>query len=133
MSSRIIPTRPPDMTSVLLSILNSATLPGGATVSNRRTSTPRQVIVRADLQNHATPISRYCRVGLTVFYKDANGNARTDLGFDVAATAASAIIASRHPAIVSAEWQSGPLETIDEISQEPVSYITLLLEVASTV
>lgn len=133
MSSRVIPTRPPDVTGVLLTILNATTLPGSPAVGNKRTNVARQVVVRADLQNQATPISRYCRVGLTVFYKDANGNARTDLGFDVAATAASAIIASRHPAIISAEWQSGPLETIDEISKEPVSYITLLLEVASTI
>ena len=132
MSSRTIPTTPPDVTAGLLPIINAALPTGARAGATRRAGDDIFVLVRADLQNPATPITRYCRVGLTAFYEDTDGNQRIDLAHNLCATAGRALLDSRDRLIVAAEWQSGPIETTDSITGEPVAYATVLLEVLET-
>lgn len=126
------------MTAVLLPIIRAAV---GDDVAVGRRVPPdisgdpagrRFVQVRADMQNHVTALSRYCRVGITVWCLDANGRARVDEAFDLSNVAVRALLASRDPAIIHAEWASGPTDTIDEIGQVEVAYSTVLLEVVAT-
>lgn len=129
MSSRRIPTTPVDVAAIIAPIVDSAMPAGARAGSKRRAGDDIFVLVRADLQNSATPISRYCRVGLTAFYKDSDGNQREDLAISLCATAGRALLDSRDTLIVAAEWQSGPIETVDAITGAPVAYATVLLEV----
>src|SRR5690554_3901276 len=114
MSSRPIPTGSPDVLAAILPIVQAA-MPSGVNARRTRTSAAREVTVRADLQGHATPISRYCRVGITAWHLDTAGNSRIDLALALANTAAKALLDSRAQAIISAEWQSGPLDTLDPV------------------
>lgn len=129
MSHRPIPTTPTDVTAAIVNIVKSALLTGESAGSKRTGNDARFVLVRADLQGRATPITRYCRVGLTAFYTDAAGNVREDLAFDLCARAGRALLDATNSVIVSAEWQSGPLDTTDPITEAPVAYATVLLEV----
>lgn len=131
MSARI-PTAPPDVLAALLPIVQSGLNSGEKAAHVLSEADKRAVVVRADLQGHATPISRYCRVGLTAFYQDSSGNWRLDEAFAMSNRAAAAILRSSSPLILAAEWQSGPFEVTDVIKDKPVAYSTLLLEVAST-
>lgn len=133
MSARTIPTTPPDVTAALLPIINAAVPTEARAGATRRDGDDIFILVRADLQNPATPITRYCRVGLTAFYKDADGNQRIDLALDLCAVASRALIATRDRLVIAAEWQSGPIETTDAITQVPVAYSTVLLEVLETI
>lgn len=132
MSGRRLPTTPTDVVATLAPIVDAAMPTGGRAAAKRRASDNIFVLVRADLQNPATPITRYCRVGLTAFYKDSNGNVRDDLAISLCATAGRALMDSRNKLIVAAEWQSGPIETTDSITGETVAYATVLLEVLET-
>lgn len=124
-----IPTTPIDATAVVIAAISPALATGERAGSKRLSSDARFVLVRADVQGRATPITRYCRVGLTAFYKDVAGNVREDLAWQLCAKAGRALLEANTSAIISAEWQSGPLDTIDAISNEPVAYATVLLEV----
>lgn len=133
MSGRTIPTTPTDVVAGLAPIVD-AVMPAGARAgAKRRDGDDIFVLVRADLQNPATPITRYCRIGLTAFYKDPSGNVRDDLAIDLCATAGRALLDSSDTLIVAAEWQSGPFETTDSITGETVAYATVLLEVLETI
>lgn len=123
-----IPTTPPDMTAALIPIIQGG-LPNGATAGRVYDGSGRFVMVRADLQGPATPITRYCRVGLTVWAVD-QGRARPDIAFDLSMQAA-ATITPVNPLIVDADWQSGPSITHDPTSGLEVQYTTLLLEVVT--
>src|SRR5690554_1682926 len=122
-----IVTTPPDMTAVLIPVVKAA-LSAPATAGRTYAGQARFVQVRADMQNPATPITRYCRVGLTAWYDGGNGKTRVDLAKGLATRAAEAILAANIAEIVTGEWQSGPVETTDSISAKEVAYITLLLE-----
>lgn len=127
-----IPTTSLDIDAVLLPIVRTA-LATGEAANITDVGDDRFVLLRTDLANDATPITRYCRVGLTARYIDSDGNVRIDLAKGLANRAAAAILASKHQAIVWAEWQSGPVITTDSISKKDVAYVTLLLEVASII
>ncbi len=123
-------TGTPDMTATLIQVIRSA-LPASVKIGRTRTDDPVFVQVRADVQGHATPISRYCRVGLSVWWLDRSGVARFDEAFDLSNAAARALLSSRSPKIIHGEWQAGPISMIDDISKKEIAYSTLLLEVTS--
>lgn len=125
-----IPTSTPDMTEALLNIIRPA-LPSTAKAGRTRGNESQFVQVRPDVQGHATPISRYCRVGLSVWWLDASGSAQFGEAFDLSNVAALALLRSRHSTIIHGEWQSGPISMIDDISKKEIAYSTLLLEVTS--
>lgn len=126
----MIPTTPPDVLVALIPIVKAAVGPS-VRVGSKKDNSNVFVMLRTDLQNPATPLSRYCRVGVTVWWVDTAGNARLDEAFDLSNVACKAILESKHPMIIDAEWQSGPADTIDAAGKTPVQYSTLLLEVAN--
>lgn len=126
------------MTAAIIPIIRGA-VPTGVSVGRRVPADiaddpagRRFVQVRADVQNHATPLSRYCRVGLTVWCLDSTGRARVDEAFDLSNVAVRALLESRDPAIIHAEWASGPTDTLDTTGKVEVAYSTVLLEVVAT-
>lgn len=127
MSGRI-PVAAPDVTAALLPIIRAVLSAGEVARQTLKSGDKKAVLVRADLQGHATPITRYCRVGLTAFYED-NDNHRLDKAMELSNRAAKAMLTSDSSLIISAEWQSGPVEVIDPITDKPAAYSTLLLEV----
>lgn len=127
MSSRPIPTTPPDVLAVLLPIVHAA-VPTGVGVGRKRTNDNKFVQLRADLQGHVTPISRYCRVGVTVWWLES-GRARVDEAFQLSTTVVNALLTTDDRRVLSAEWQSGPADTVDTVSQVEVVYSTVLLEI----
>lgn len=126
--SRPIPVAAPDVTAALLPIIQTGLLTGEVARQTLKSGDKKAVLVRADLQGLVTQISRYCRVGLTAFYDD-NGNHRFDKAFEMSNRAAAAMLTSTSALILSAEWQSGPVEVTDPITDKPAAYSTLLLEV----
>lgn len=126
--SRPIPGSAPDVTATLLPIIRAGLLTGEVARQTLKSGDKKAVLVRADLQGHVTQISRYCRVGLTAFYDD-NGNHRLDKAMELSNRAAKALLTTDSSLILSAEWQSGPVEVIDPITDKPAAYSTLLLEV----
>lgn len=116
----------PDMLAVLIDIVKAGN--PNANVGSVRTDEPVFVLLRADLQNPVTPITRYCRVGITVWYAQ-DGYPRIDESFDLNLAVSELILHSDNPHILSAEWQSGPATTKDPLTSEPITYSTLLLEV----
>lgn len=127
---RTMPSKPPDMLAVLIPIVE-AVVPQDVGVGPTKDDSLVFVQLRADLQNPATPLSRYCRVGITVWWQDQHGNTRLDKAFDLSNEVVEAIMRSHHPAILDADWQSGPADTIDTISKVPIQYSTILLEVTN--
>lgn len=127
-----IPSTSPDMEAHLIGRANSASL--GATTYNvkpKTTGAYKLFLIRADLQNRVTPISRYCRVGVQAWSVDAQG--RADLGdaFDLAAGFGRWLeTQSGTGAILNAEIDSGPMRVKDDIQNLEYAYVTLLLEVA---
>lgn len=88
-------------------------------------------IVRADMQNHATPISRYCRVGIQSWVVVATGRSDIGAAFDRGASFAAALTgAARTGFLLDAEVDSGPTRVTDPTSGLEYAYTTLLLEVA---
>lgn len=130
-----IPASSPDVTALILPIIRAGVDSGTKVRSKRPELSPpyELVLVRADLQNHVTPISRYCRVGLTTWVVDSAGKADIGAEFDLSIAAGHALMASSNSLLLDVEWQSGPIETSDDISKLPIAYSTLLLEVALTI
>lgn len=126
-----IVTESPDVEALLLPVMDAGTAPYEWFVKKPATTGAyRHGIVRADLQGHVTPISRYCRVGLTGWAVDAAG--RVDFGAAralVAAGCRTLETASGSGFILHAETQSGPIRTIDDVSKQEIAYATVLLEV----
>lgn len=125
-----IPTTPPDLLAILLPIVRAA-VPAGVNVGRKKDDSNKFVLVRADLQNPVTPLSRYARVGVTVWWEDPPGRARIGEAFDLSNTVVRAILEAKHPAILDADWQSGPAETNDPISGVEIMYSSILLEVTN--
>lgn len=132
MSARTIPSASPDVKAWLISTLGPllAPTPVVGKMPELTGSAQSFVLVRADLQNRATPISRYCRVGIQGWSIRSNGDADTGAAFDLAANAGSAL--ERLPLagiLLDAEVQSGPYEVVDATYQRVYAYTTVLLEV----
>ena len=115
----------PDMLQVVLNLAREGTT---KPVGRVRSKEPIFVQLRADLQNPVTPVSRYCRVGVTVWYA-VDGYPRVDEAIDLNREVCERLLQADDPHILYAEWQSGPAITQDPLTSEPISYSTLLLEV----
>lgn len=126
-----IPTTSPDVETWLIGLLGGALSPIRAhNVKPAAADSYKHLVVRADLQNKVTPISRYCRVGIQAWVVSEG---RADLGaaFDLAALAGRTLEAApRVGILIDAEIDSGPLRVMDDIAKIEFAYVTLLLEVA---
>lgn len=120
-----IPTTSPDLEALLIAGLSSVE----ATV-NVRTSRRRELVVRADLQQKVTPISRYARVGVQAWSVRADGSADLGDAFDLAAAAAHWLESNVSGPILSADVESGPSRVADSVTRLEYQYVTVLLEVA---
>lgn len=130
--SQTIPTTSPDVEAWLLALLNAAMDPVKAhIVKPSTTGAYKHLVVRADLQNKATPISRYCRVGVQAWCVDASGRADRGAAFDMVASAGRVLeTAPLRGFLLAAEVDSGPVRVKDPITKLEYAYVTLLLEVA---
>lgn len=95
-------------------------------------ATKDQVIIRADLQNRITPVSRYCRVGVQGWKVRADGAADLAGAFALAAAFGQAVErAPRTGLLLEAEIDGGPYRVRDTTTGVEYAYLTLLLEVAT--
>lgn len=90
----------------------------------------RLFVVRADLQQKVTPISRYCRVGVSAW--SVRGDGTSDIGdaFDLAAAGNAWLENNVTGVILSADVESGPSRVTDPVTRLEYLYSTVLLEVA---
>lgn len=123
-----IPTTSPDMEALLIAGLSSVA--ETVNVKPEKTKPYRLLLVRADLQQKATPISRYCRVGVSAWSVRADGSADLGDAFDLAAAGNAWLENNVAGVILSADVQSGPSRVTDEVSKLEFLYSTVLLEVA---
>lgn len=129
-----IPAGSPDVEAHLIGLVNTAPLPLPGRAYNVKPATAgayKHYLIRADLQNRVTPISRYCRVGVQAWAVDAQGRTNLADAFDMAAafgTWLEGLSGSR--IILHAQVDSGPMRVTDDIQQKDFSYLTALLEVA---
>lgn len=125
---RVIPTSSPDVEAHLIGALS-----GDVEVVNVKPerSNPYQVLVlRADLQQKVTPISRYCRVGIQGWSVRPDGSADLGDAFDITADAGRRLEELTGNGIVlSAEIESGPVRVADDLTRIEFQYLTALLEV----
>lgn len=142
MAGQSIPSTAPDVEAWLIQTFAAAVspaivrnvkpplkLPSGATNPD---AAKDQVIIRADLQNRATPISRYCRVGVQGWKVRADGTADLAGAFALAATFGQAVErAERAGLLLEAEIDGGPYRVRDTTTGVEYAYLTLLLEVAT--
>lgn len=139
---RSVPTTSPDVekwliqtfaTTVAPAIVRNqrppAKLPSGAANPDFAKSL---ALIRADLQGHATPVSRYCRVAIQGRAAlRADGSADLEASFALAAKLADAIVAApRAGGLVDAEHQSGPYRVLDPNLGIEYSVVNLLLQIA---
>lgn len=120
-----IPTSSPDMEALLIAGLSSVE----ATV-NVRTNRRRELVVRADLQQKVTPISRYCRVGLSAWSLHPDGSSDLGDAFDLAAAGNAWLENNTTGVVLSADVESGPSRVTDPVTKLEYLYSTVLLEVA---
>lgn len=132
MPGQSIPSTSPDVEAWLIATFGATF--SGALVRNVK---PKQnapyscVVIRADLQNRVTPISRYCRVGVQGWSVRADGTADLSAARQLAADYATAIErAPRAGILLDAEVDTGPYRVIDSTSGVEYQYVTLLLELA---
>lgn len=90
----------------------------------------RLLVVRADLQQKVTPISRYCRVGVQAWSVRVDGSSDLGDAFDLAAEAGAWLERNVSGVILSADVQSGPSRVTDDVSRLEFQYLTALLEVS---
>lgn len=123
-----IPTSSPDMEALLIAGLSSV----GDTFNVRpQLDKPyRVLVIRADLQQKVTRISRYCRVGIQAHSVLADGSADLGDAFDLASEAAGWLESNLTGVILSADIESGPSRVTDPVTQLEYQYVTVLLEVA---
>lgn len=127
-----IPTTSPDVEAWLIGLLNPRMTPVKAhNVKPAASGAYSHLIVRADLQNRATPISRYCRVGIQAWVVGTNGRPNLGAAFDLAAKAGNVLeTAPLTGILLNAEVTSGPSRVTDDISELEFAFVTALLEVA---
>jgi hypothetical protein len=123
-----IPTTAPDMEALLIVGLSS--VEETVNLKPERVNPYRLLVIRADLQQKVTPISRYCRVGISAWSVRADGSADIGDAFDLASEANTWLEANVSGPILSADVESGPSRTTDPITKLEFSYSTVLLEVA---
>lgn len=99
-------------------------------VKPERSKPYRLFVVRADLQQKVTPISRYCRVGVQAWSVRADGSADLGDAFDLAAAGNAWFENSVAGVVLSADVESGPSRVTDPVSRLEYLYSTVLLEVA---
>jgi hypothetical protein len=96
----------------------------------KTTGAYKHFLIRADLQNRVTPISRYCRVGVQAWSVRADGTANLADAFALAATFGEWLESQSGSSIIlNAEIDSGPMRVKDDIQNLEYAYVTLLLEV----
>lgn len=123
-----IPTTSPDVEALLIAGLSS--VEDTFNVRPERADPYRLLVVRADLQQKVTPISRYCRVGLQAHSVRADGSADIGDAFDLASAAATWLESNTDGVILSADVESGPSRVTDPVTRLEYLYVTVLLEVA---
>lgn len=123
-----IPTASPDIEALLIAGLSA--VEETVNVRPEKAKPYRLLVVRADLQQKVTPISRYCRVGVQAWSVRADGS--TDLGdaFDLAAAGNAWLENNASGVILSADVESGPSRVTDPVTRLEYQYSTVLLEVA---
>lgn len=128
MASVSIPTVSVDMEALLIQQLS--VIAPTFNVTPKKTKPYRLLVVRADLQQKATPISRYCRVGLQAWSVKADGTSDIGDAFDLAAEAAAWLESDPQGVILSADVESGPSRVNDDVTNLDYQYVTVLMEVA---
>lgn len=130
---RQIVTTAPDVEAHLIGLGNAPSSPLPAKLFNVAPGTSgaySHYLIRADLQNRATAISRYCRVGVQAWSVDAQGRVNLADAFDLATAFGTWIESlSGQGIILHAEVDSGPMRVADDIQKKDFSYLTVLLEV----
>lgn len=131
--SRRIPTKGPDVTGLLIDQL-AAAFP---TVTVRAVkpelgASSKTVVVRADLQQQVNAISRWCRVGVSVWATTSSGGFDRDAAFDLAADIGAWLETNPTGPVVDTEVDSGPLDMVDDSTDQPVVYLTALAQIAVT-
>lgn len=134
MSSLPIPTSSPDVEALLLSSIGTARVFNTATVGNIKPAQKapyRCIVIRAVLQNRATPISRYCRLTVSAWAVRSDGTSDIKGSRDLAADYAAAVERlSGVGIILSAVIESGPYRVDDTTGGPLYAVANLLLEVA---
>lgn len=123
-----IPTTSPDMEALLIAGLSS--VEETVNVRPEKDEPYRLLVVRADLQQKVTPISRYCRVGLQAWSVRADGSADLADAFDLSAAGNAWLENNVSGVILSADVQSGPSRVTDPVTKLEYQYSTVLLEVS---
>ncbi len=126
-----IPSTSPDVELHIITAANAASL--GARTYNRKpkaTGAYKHFLIRADLQNRVTPISRYCRVGVQAWSVNADGTTNLADAFSLASVFGRWLESQSGTGIIlNAEIDSGPMRVVDDTQQLEFSYLTALLEV----
>lgn len=128
---KIIPTTTPDVEAHLITALAGDV--DVANVKPERSAPYKVLVLRADLQQKATPISRYCRVGVQGWVVRPDGTADIGDAFDITADLGRRLEELSGDGIVlSAEVESGPVRVADDLTRIEYQYLTALLEVTVT-
>lgn len=90
----------------------------------------RLLVIRADLQQKVTPISRYCRLGVQGWSVRADGTSDLADAFDLTSEATAWLERNLSGVILSADVESGPSRVTDPVTRLEYQYSTVLLEVA---
>ncbi len=132
MPGQSIPSAAPDVEAWLIATLGPTF--SGAPVRNvkpKQTGAYSCVVIRADLQNRVTPVSRYCRIGVQGWKVRADSTADLSGARELCAGFARAVeSAPRAGILLEAEIDAGPYRVIDSTSGIEYQYATLLLELA---
>lgn len=123
-----IPTTSPDMEALLIAGLSS--VEETVNVRPEKAEPYRLLVIRADLQQKVTPISRYCRVGVQGWSVRADGTSDLGDAFDLTSEATAWLEHNASGVILSADVESGPSRVTDPVTRLEYQYSTVLLEVA---
>ncbi|MFA7265204.1 MAG: hypothetical protein WC054_02730 [Candidatus Nanopelagicales bacterium] len=88
------------------------------------------VVIRADLQQHSTPLTRYCRIGVSSFAVRESGEPDIAAAHDNAADVAAFITTLPGQAVkpfLVAEIESGPTRMADDAGE--YAYVNVLTQI----
>lgn len=128
--TRRVPTVAPDVEEWLVGVLTPAVAP--ALVRTTRPAGPHGplLVVRADMQQHITPITRYARVGMSAWVLRADGTGDVHTARALAAAAAAAVEdLPRVGLLIDAETETGPYRVVDSITGTEYVHVGMLLQV----
>lgn len=128
MASVTIPTNTPGMEALLIAGLSS--VEETFNIKPEREKPFRFFVIRADLQQKVTPISRYCRVGISTWSVRRDGTSDIGDAFDLAASGNAWFENNVAGLVLSADVESGPSRVTDPVTKLEYLYSTVLLEVA---